>query len=31
VPEPAEWMMLLAGLAVLGFIAKRKTNGLMAG
>ena len=29
VPEPAEWMMLLAGLAVLGFIAKRKTNGLM--
>lgn len=31
VPEPAEWMMLIAGLAVLGFIAKRKTNGLMAG
>jgi hypothetical protein len=31
VPEPGEWMMLLAGLAVLGFIAKRKTNGLMAG
>lgn len=31
VPEPAEWMMLLAGLAVLGFIAKRKANGLMAG
>jgi hypothetical protein len=31
VPEPAEWAMLLAGLAVLGFIAKRKTNGLMAG
>jgi len=31
VPEPGEWAMLLAGLAVLGFIAKRKTNGLMAG
>lgn len=31
VPEPAEWMMLLAGLAVLGFIARRKTAGLMAG
>ncbi|MGH8707223.1 MAG: FxDxF family PEP-CTERM protein [Burkholderiales bacterium] len=31
VPEPGEWMMLLAGLAVLGFIAKRKTSGLMAG
>jgi hypothetical protein len=31
VPEPAEWMMLLAGLAVLGFIAKRRTNGLIAG
>jgi hypothetical protein len=31
VPEPAEWAMLLAGLAVLGFIAKRKTNGLMSG
>lgn len=31
VPEPAEWMMLLAGLAVLGFIARRKTTGLMAG
>lgn len=30
VPEPAEWMMLLAGLAVLGFIARRKTAGLMA-
>ena len=28
-PEPAEWMMLLAGLAMLGFIAKRKTSGLM--
>lgn len=31
VPEPAEWTMLLAGLAVLGFIARRKTAGLMAG
>jgi hypothetical protein len=31
VPEPAEWMMLLAGLTVLGFIARRKTTGLMPG
>ncbi len=29
-PEPAEWMMLLAGLVVVGFIARRKTR-LMAG
>ena len=26
VPEPAEWMMLLAGLAVVGFMARRKTR-----
>jgi hypothetical protein len=26
VPEPAEWMMLLAGLVVVGFMARRKTN-----
>lgn len=25
-PEPAEWMMLLAGLLVMGFIARRKTS-----
>src|SRR2546422_199202 len=29
-PEPAEWMMLLAGLVVVGFIARRKAS-LMAG
>src|SRR6267143_395187 len=29
-PEPAEWMMLLAGLVVVGFIARRKI-GLVAG
>ena len=29
-PEPAEWMMLLAGLVVVGFMARRKTR-LMAG
>ena len=29
-PEPAEWVMLLAGLMVVGFIARRKTS-LMAG
>jgi hypothetical protein len=29
-PEPAEWMMLLAGLVVVGFMARRKTS-LMAG
>ena len=29
-PEPAEWMMLLAGLVVVGFIARRKTS-LIAG
>jgi hypothetical protein len=26
VPEPAEWMMLLAGLVVMGFIARRRKN-----
>jgi hypothetical protein len=26
VPEPAEWMMLLAGLLVMGFIARRRNN-----
>lgn len=26
VPEPAEWMMLLAGLVVVGFMARRKTS-----
>ena len=25
-PEPAEWMMLVAGLLVMGFIARRKTS-----
>jgi hypothetical protein len=25
-PEPSEWAMLLAGLAVVGFIAKRRRN-----
>lgn len=25
-PEPAEWMMLLAGLVVVGFMARRKTS-----
>lgn len=25
-PEPAEWMMLLAGLMVVGFIARRRTS-----
>jgi MYXO-CTERM domain-containing protein len=29
-PEPAEWMLLLAGLVGLGFIARRKI-GLVAG
>ncbi len=29
-PEPAEWMMLLAGLVVVGFMARRKTS-LVAG
>jgi len=29
-PEPAEWMMLLAGLVVVGFIARRKAS-LLAG
>jgi hypothetical protein len=26
VPEPSEWMMLLAGLMVVGFMARRKTS-----
>jgi hypothetical protein len=26
VPEPSEWMMLLAGLVVVGFMARRKTS-----
>ena len=26
VPEPAEWMMLLAGLVVVGFMARRKSS-----
>lgn len=30
VPEPSEWMMLLAGLVVVGFMARRKTD-LLAG
>jgi MYXO-CTERM domain-containing protein len=30
-PEPAEWMLLLAGLAGLGFVARRKIGGLGAG
>lgn len=30
VPEPAEWMMLVAGLLLMGFIARRKTS-LVAG
>jgi hypothetical protein len=25
-PEPAEWMLLLAGLMVVGFMARRKTS-----
>jgi hypothetical protein len=29
-PEPAEWMMLLAGLVAVGFMARRKTS-LVAG
>jgi PEP-CTERM motif-containing protein len=29
-PEPAEWMLMLAGLVVLGFVARRKI-GLVAG
>jgi len=30
-PEPAEWMMLLAGLVVVGFIARRKIGLVAAG
>jgi len=27
VPEPSSWAMLLAGVGILGFIVRRRTNG----